>query len=121
MQVAGALGRGVGDRLAEVGAQHLDVVQLAQQVLQLLQLLDEGRRPRAWRSRPWARGVVGEWLEHVAQPFHRDARCVHRIRIARRAGGVEFLLEFPGPVGKGGATLDWFLGPKHLRQIADGR
>ena len=35
--------------------------------------------------------------------------------------GAACLLEFPGPVGKGGATLDWFLGPKHLRQIADGR
>src|SRR5713101_3426858 len=35
--------------------------------------------------------------------------------------GAACLLEFPGPIGKGAATLDWFLGPKHLRQIADGR
>src|SRR6266481_930925 len=31
--------------------------------------------------------------------------------------GAACLLEFPGPVGKGGATLDWFLGPKHLRLL----
>jgi len=31
--------------------------------------------------------------------------------------GAACLLEFPGPVGVGGATLDWFLGPKHLRRI----
>jgi len=28
------------------------------------------------------------------------------------------LLEFPGPVAKAGATLNWFLGPKHLRRLA---
>jgi phosphohistidine phosphatase len=31
--------------------------------------------------------------------------------------GAACLLEFPGPIGKGGATLDWFLGPKHLRLL----
>jgi phosphohistidine phosphatase len=31
--------------------------------------------------------------------------------------GAACLLEFPGPVGRGAATLDWFLGPKHLRRI----
>ncbi len=35
--------------------------------------------------------------------------------------GAACLLEFAGPVGKGAATLDWLLGPKHLRRIADGR
>ena len=34
--------------------------------------------------------------------------------------GAACLLEFPGPVGRGAATLDWFLGPKHLRRIAAG-
>ncbi len=34
--------------------------------------------------------------------------------------GAACLLEFPGPVAKSAATLDWFLGPKHLRRIADG-
>src|SRR5881628_2864960 len=34
--------------------------------------------------------------------------------------GAACLLEFPGPVGKGAATLDWFLGPKHLRRLAAG-
>jgi phosphohistidine phosphatase len=34
--------------------------------------------------------------------------------------GAACLLEFPGPVAKSGATLDWFLGPKHLRRIANG-
>jgi phosphohistidine phosphatase len=32
--------------------------------------------------------------------------------------GAACLLEFPGPVGRAAATLDWFLGPKHLRRIA---
>src|SRR2546422_10615100 len=31
--------------------------------------------------------------------------------------GAACLLEFAGPVGKGAATLDWFLGPKHLRLL----
>src|SRR6266516_2642055 len=31
--------------------------------------------------------------------------------------GAACLLEFPGPVGRGAATLDWFLGPKHLRLL----
>ena len=34
--------------------------------------------------------------------------------------GAACLLDFPGAVGKGGATLDWFLGPKHLRRMANG-
>jgi len=32
--------------------------------------------------------------------------------------GAACLLEFPGPVAKAGATLNWFLGPKHLRRLA---
>jgi len=32
--------------------------------------------------------------------------------------GAACLLEFPGAIGKGAATLDWFLGPKHLRRLA---
>jgi phosphohistidine phosphatase len=35
--------------------------------------------------------------------------------------GAACLLEFPGPVGKGAATLDWFLGPKHLRLLGTAR
>ena len=31
--------------------------------------------------------------------------------------GAACLLEFPGAIGKGAATLDWFLGPKHLRRL----
>lgn len=31
--------------------------------------------------------------------------------------GAACLLKFTGPVGRGGATLDWFLGPKHLRRL----
>lgn len=31
--------------------------------------------------------------------------------------GAACLLEFPGAVGRGAATLDWFLGPKHLRRL----
>jgi phosphohistidine phosphatase len=31
--------------------------------------------------------------------------------------GAACLLEFTGPVSRGAATLDWFLGPKHLRRI----
>ncbi len=31
--------------------------------------------------------------------------------------GAACLLEFTGNVGRGTATLDWFLGPKHLRRI----
>lgn len=34
-----------------------------------------------------------------------------------RKGGA-CLLEFPRAISKGGATLDWFLGPKHLRRLA---
>ena len=34
--------------------------------------------------------------------------------------GAACLLEFSGPVAKSAATLDWFLGPKHLRRIANG-
>jgi len=34
--------------------------------------------------------------------------------------GAACLLEFPGAIGKGAATLDWFLGPKHLRRLAAG-
>lgn len=33
--------------------------------------------------------------------------------------GAACLLEFPGPIGKACATLDWFLGPKHLRRLAN--
>jgi phosphohistidine phosphatase len=33
--------------------------------------------------------------------------------------GAACLLEFQGTVAKGAATLDWFLGPKHLRALAD--
>jgi phosphohistidine phosphatase len=33
--------------------------------------------------------------------------------------GAACLLEFPGAIGRGAATLDWFLGPKHLRRLAD--
>jgi phosphohistidine phosphatase len=36
-----------------------------------------------------------------------------------RKGGA-CLLDFQGPVGRGAATLDWFLGPKHLQQLGDG-
>lgn len=32
--------------------------------------------------------------------------------------GAACLLEFPGAVDRGAATLDWFLGPKHLRRMA---
>jgi phosphohistidine phosphatase len=32
--------------------------------------------------------------------------------------GAACLLEFPGAVAPGAATLDWFLGPKHLRRLA---
>jgi len=31
--------------------------------------------------------------------------------------GAACLLEFTGPVERGAATLDWFLGPKHLRWV----
>ncbi len=34
--------------------------------------------------------------------------------------GAACLLEFSGAIGKGAATLDWFLGPKHLRRLAAG-
>jgi phosphohistidine phosphatase len=33
--------------------------------------------------------------------------------------GAACLLEFAGPVAKAAATLDWFLGPKHLRRLAE--
>jgi phosphohistidine phosphatase len=32
--------------------------------------------------------------------------------------GAACLLEFPGAVARSAATLDWFLGPKHLRRLA---
>jgi phosphohistidine phosphatase len=32
--------------------------------------------------------------------------------------GAACLLECSGSLARGGATLDWFLGPKHLRRIA---
>jgi len=35
--------------------------------------------------------------------------------------GAACLLELPGPVKVGSATLDWLLGPKHLRRIGAGR
>jgi phosphohistidine phosphatase len=35
--------------------------------------------------------------------------------------GAACLLEFTGPVGRGAATLDWFLGPKHLRWLGEHR
>ena len=35
--------------------------------------------------------------------------------------GAACLLEFSGPVGRGAATLDWFLGPKHLRRLGADR
>lgn len=35
--------------------------------------------------------------------------------------GAACLLEFTGPVARGGATLDWFLGPKHLRRLGADR
>ena len=35
--------------------------------------------------------------------------------------GAACLLEFAGAVARGAATLDWFVGPKHLRRLANGR
>jgi len=35
--------------------------------------------------------------------------------------GAACLLDLPGPVTRGAATLDWLLGPKHLRRIGAGR
>lgn len=35
--------------------------------------------------------------------------------------GAACLLEVPGPVRRGCATLDWLLGPKHLRRIGAAR
>ena len=35
--------------------------------------------------------------------------------------GAACLLELAGPVKRGAATLDWFLGPKHLRLLGTGR
>jgi phosphohistidine phosphatase len=35
--------------------------------------------------------------------------------------GAACLLEFTGPVDRGAATLDWFLGPKHLRRLGADR
>jgi len=35
--------------------------------------------------------------------------------------GAACLLEFAGAVERGAATLDWFVGPKHLRRLANGR
>ncbi len=35
--------------------------------------------------------------------------------------GSACLLELAGPVKRGAATLDWFLGPKHLRLLGTGR
>jgi phosphohistidine phosphatase len=35
--------------------------------------------------------------------------------------GAACLLEFSGPVARGGAVLDWFLGPKHLRRFSTDR
>jgi phosphohistidine phosphatase len=35
--------------------------------------------------------------------------------------GAACLLEFTGPAGRGTATLDWFLGPKHLRRLGADR
>ncbi|PYP46250.1 MAG: phosphohistidine phosphatase [Gemmatimonadetes bacterium] len=35
--------------------------------------------------------------------------------------GAACLLELAGPVTRGAATLDWFLGPKHLRLLGTGR
>ena len=35
--------------------------------------------------------------------------------------GGACLLEFKGPVGRGAATLDWFLEPKHLRRLGADR
>lgn len=34
--------------------------------------------------------------------------------------GAACLLEFAGAVERGAATLDWFVGPKHLRRLANG-
>jgi len=33
--------------------------------------------------------------------------------------GAACLLEFPGAVARGAATLDWFLGPKYLRRLGE--
>lgn len=35
--------------------------------------------------------------------------------------GAACLLDLPGPVNRGAATLDWLLGPKHLRRLAADR
>lgn len=35
--------------------------------------------------------------------------------------GAACLLEFSGPVARGGGVLDWFLGPKHLRRCSPDR
>ena len=45
--------------------------------------------------------------------------AAHRPFLELRKGAA-CLLEFPGPVAKASATLNWFLGPKHLRRLAEG-
>ena len=88
MQVTGPLRGGLRDRDAELGQQDLEVVQLAEHVLEPLEELDQRTRPGG--------ALVGDRLEQVAQPLHSDARGVNGVLIARGAGGLELLLEHDG-------------------------
>lgn len=74
----------------------------------------------AWLSGRQARGTVGI-VGH--EPDLSRLVCTllagaNRPFLELRKGAA-CLLEFAGPVAKAAATLDWFLGPKHLRRLAE--
>jgi phosphohistidine phosphatase len=75
----------------------------------------------AWLSDRQARGTLGI-VGH--EPDLSQLVCTllagaNRPFLELRKGAA-CLLEFAGPVAKGAATLDWFLGPKHLRRLGEG-
>jgi phosphohistidine phosphatase len=71
----------------------------------------------------WLSGLPGRGTVALAGHEPDLSRMVCALLTKTGAPFLEFrkgaacLLEVPGPIGPGAATLDWFLGPKHLRRL----
>jgi len=79
------------------------------------------------RALAWVAGLPGRGTVMVVGHEPDLSRLVCALLASSNGPFLEFrkgaacLLEFTGPVARGGATLDWFLGPKHLRRIGADR
>jgi phosphohistidine phosphatase len=79
------------------------------------------------RAVAWVAGLPGRGTVAVVGHEPDLSRMVCALLASSNGPFLEFrkgaacLLEFTGPAGRGTATLDWFLGPKHLRRLGADR